>query len=116
MYQDSSAQNSQRSRSVSFVHQLKLLCSSDEFYFTYAVIVLSPVFTYTSVVYGDMLPHISFLVPDFVQYATRLTTFSITLQTFMTSPGKLAQMAFPVTSLYSGVSFLNFGQVSEYPD
>jgi hypothetical protein len=85
VYQDSSAQNSQRSRSVSFVHQLKLLCLSDDF-FTSAVILLSPVFTYTSVVYGSMLPHISFLVLDFVQYAPYLTTFSITLQTFMTLP------------------------------
>ena len=79
MYQDSSAQNSQRSHSVPFVHQLKLFCSSDEFYFTYAVILLSPVFTYASVVYGYMIPHISFLVLDFVQYATYLTALSMTL-------------------------------------
>jgi len=41
---------------VSFVHQLKLLYFTDEFYFTYAVILLSPVFTYTSVVYGYVTP------------------------------------------------------------
>jgi hypothetical protein len=112
--QESSAQNSLLSRSVSFVRQLKLLCLSDEF-FTSAMILLSPVFTYTSVVYGNMLSHKSMLLLDFVHYATYLTTFSITLQIYDSSPGKLALMAFPVTILYSGVPPSNFGQVYACP-
>lgn len=100
MYQDSSAHKSQLSRSVLFVRQLKLHCLSDEF-ITSAVILLSPVFTYTYV-YGSMLPHISFLVLDFVHYATYLNTFSITLQIYDSSPGKLAQMAFPMTFFVFG--------------
>ena len=98
MYQDSSAQNSQRSRSVSFVHQLKLICSSDEFYFTYAAILLSPVFTYTSVVYGNMLPHIYIYVLPCSRFRSVCNTSNYVQHNVADfhdcSPGKLAQWHF----------------------